>query len=153
MRTLLIVTLMLATNWPQWRGPLQNGVSDEKDLPLHWSVRDNIHWKRPLPGRSGATPIIWEDRIFINVTERDRIELWCVNRKTGQLMWKRPLGVGNGPVQKHNMASPSPVTDGVSIWVMTGTGLVRRFDLDGKEIWQRDIQKDYGRFGLQCGYG
>ena len=49
------------------------------------------------------------------------------------------------------MSSPSPVTDGTHVWVMTGTGILKAFDFDGKELWTRDIQKDYGRFGLQLG--
>jgi outer membrane protein assembly factor BamB len=56
-------------------------------------------------------------------------------------------------MQKQNMSSPSPVTDGTSIWVMTGTGILKAFDFDGRELWSRDIQKDYGRFGLNWGYG
>ena len=51
------------------------------------------------------------------------------------------------------MSSPSPVTDGTHVWVMTGTGILKAFDFDGKELWARDIQKDYGRFGLNWGYG
>ena len=50
------------------------------------------------------------------------------------------------------MSSPSPVTDGKNVWVMTGTGVLKAFDFDGNEIWSRDIQKDYGRFGLNWGY-
>ena len=141
------------TTWPHWRGPLHNGVSDEKNVPVRWSARENIHWKLALPGRSGATPIIWGGRIFVNVTDGGRIELWCVNQKTGAVMWKRPLGDGNRRVQKANMASPSPVTDGESVWVLTGTGQLRRFDFYGNEIWMRDITGEYGRFGLNWGYG
>jgi outer membrane protein assembly factor BamB len=51
------------------------------------------------------------------------------------------------------MSTPSPVTDGQSIWVLTSTGLLRRFDFDGNELWMRDISKDHGTFGLQWGYG
>src|SRR5262245_57457370 len=65
-----------AENWPHWRGPSHNGVSDEINTPLKWTATQNIHWKLALPGRSGSTPIVWGDRIFLNVTERDRIELW-----------------------------------------------------------------------------
>jgi outer membrane protein assembly factor BamB len=50
------------------------------------------------------------------------------------------------------MSSPSPVTDGRTVWVMTGTGVLKAFDLTGKELWGRDIQADYGRFGLMWGY-
>ena len=50
------------------------------------------------------------------------------------------------------MSSPSPVTDGKHVWVMTGTGVLKAFDFAGKELWTRDIQKDYGAFGIQFGY-
>ena len=69
------------------------------------------------------------------------------------MLWKRQLGGGNTRMQKQNMSSPSPVTDGQHVWVMTGTGVLKAFDFEGKELWARDIQKDYGAFGLQWGYG
>ena len=56
-------------------------------------------------------------------------------------------------MRKQNMSSPSPVTDGDRVWVMTGTGILKAFDFDGKELWMRDIQRDYGRFGQLWGYG
>ena len=54
--------------------------------------------------------------------------------------------------RKQNMSSPSPVTDGTHVWVMTGTGILKAFDFDGNERWSRDIPADYGRFGLNWGY-
>ena len=50
------------------------------------------------------------------------------------------------------MSSPSPVTDGVAVYVMTGTGVLKGFDFNGKELWSRNIQKDYGEFGMNWGY-
>jgi len=52
-------------NWPQWRGPFQNGVAPSADPPTKWSESENIKWKVALPGSGNATPIIWEDKIFI----------------------------------------------------------------------------------------
>jgi outer membrane protein assembly factor BamB len=54
--------------------------------------------------------------------------------------------------RKQNMSTPSPVTDGRHVWVMTGVGILKAFDFAGKEIWSRDLQKEYGQFGLQWGY-
>ena len=143
----------LADNWPQWRGPQLNGVSREANLPLRWTQQENVAWKLPLPGRSGSTPIVWGDRVFLNVAEGDDISLWTVDRATGQVLWKQRLGGGNQTVRKHNMSSPSPVTDGKTVWVLTGTGVLKAFDFAGKELWARDIQKEYGAFGLNHGYG
>jgi outer membrane protein assembly factor BamB len=142
-----------AENWPQWRGPSLNGVSAETNLPVRWSKTDNIVWKLAMPAWSGSTPIVWGDRIFLNVAEGANLSLWSVDRTRGTVRWKRPLGGGNTRMQKQNMSSPSPVTDGQHVWVMTGTGVLKGFDFEGQEIWSRDIQRDYGRFGLNWGYG
>ncbi len=105
----------LADNWPQWRGPFLNGVSSEKNLPLRWSKEENIAWKLSLPGLSAATPVIWEDKIFLNVTDDGELYLWCVEKKQGRLLWKKPLGGRRGELRthpKHNPSTPTPVTDG-----------------------------------------
>ena len=97
--------------------------------------------------------------LFLNVADDLKmsqgvnLHLWCVDRTTGAVRWQRPLGTGNHQERKQNMSTPSPVTDGTRVWVMTGTGILKSFDFDGREIWMRDIQKDYGHFGLNWGYG
>jgi len=152
---LAFAVTLSAENWPAWRGPLANGVSSEKGLPIKWSTQENIAWKLAMPSRSGATPIIWGDHIFLNVATAlatGELELWAVDRKKGELLWKRPLSGGNVKLQKQNMSTPSPVTDGTTVWVMTGTGILKAFDFKGTELWTRDVQKDYGRFGLNHGY-
>ena len=144
-----------AENWPQWRGPAKNGVSAEKGLPLKWSTTENITWKVEMPGRSGATPIIWGETIFLNIGTADSsgdLELWALDRADGRIRWKKHIAGGNHIERKQNMSSPSPVTDGQTVWVMTGVGILKAFDFGGKELWMRDIQKDYGRFGLNWGY-
>ncbi len=146
------LTAVDADNWPQWRGPELNGVSREKNSPARWSSTENIAWRIALPSWSGSTPIIWGDRIFLHVADGDDLFLWCVDRKQGATLWKKPLGGGNVKMRKQNMSSPSPVTDGRSVYVMTGTGILKGFDFDGRELWSREIQKDYGRFGLNWGY-
>jgi outer membrane protein assembly factor BamB len=145
-------TLTYAENWPQWRGPSMNGVSRETDLPSEWSKDRNVTWKLPLPDVSGATPIVWNDHVFLNVAEGGQLFLWAVDRNGGKVLWKRVLGDGDHKMRKHNMSSPSPVTDGQHVWVMTGTGVLKAFTFDGKELWARSISGDYGPFGLNWGY-
>lgn len=144
-----------AENWPQWRGPELNGVSGESGLPTKWSPTENIAWKLPMPGRSGSTPIIWGEHIFLNIGTADGtgdLELWALDRSSGKTLWKGPIAGGNHLERKQNMSSPSPVTDGRTVWVMTGVGVLKAFDFKGKELWAKDIQKEYGRFGLNWGY-
>ena len=139
-------------DWPQWRGPHLNGTSQETDLPVTWTTTENIAWKLAMPAWTGATPIISGEHIFLNVADGDHIYLWTVDRNTGKPIWQRRLSDGNVKRRKQNMSSPSPVTDGEYVWVMTGTGILTQFDFDGNEGWTRDIQADYGSFGLNWGY-
>ena len=148
----LAVSHTAAEYWPQWRGPSLNGLSAEKNLPTKWSTSENIAWKLATPDFSGSTPIVWGDHVFLNIGGGPELSLWAIDRAKGAVRWKRPLGSGNRRMMKQNMSSPSPVTDGNLVWVMTGTGVLKAFDFDGKEIWARSIQQDYGRFGLQWGY-
>jgi len=164
MRTRLMITALVcctttatlfAQQWPQWRGPTRNGVSTETNLPVSWSATNGISWKLAMPAYSGSTPIIWDDTVFLNVATASgsgSLELWAVDRKTRGVAWKRPIAGGNHIERKQNMSSPSPVTDGQHVWIMTGVGILKAFDFAGNEVWSRDIQHDYGRFGLNWGY-
>jgi outer membrane protein assembly factor BamB len=142
----------LAEDWPQWRGPTLNGISTERNLPVHWSTTENVAWKLAMPSKTGSTPIIWGNNVFLNVADGDELYLWCVDKAKGTLIWKKLIAHGNFKINKQNMSSPSPVTDGKSVYVMTGTGVLKGFDFSGQELWMRDIQKDYGKFGLAWGY-
>ncbi|MGE0886618.1 MAG: PQQ-binding-like beta-propeller repeat protein [Blastocatellales bacterium] len=153
-----IVSLVVvsADNWPQWRGPNLNGVSNEKNLPVKWSQEENVTWKLPMTDRSGSTPIIWDNYIFLNVADGTKtagtLSFWVVDRTKGTILWKKPLGAGDHMMRKQNMSSPSPVTDGKNVWVLTGMGVLKAFDFKGNELWTRDVQKDYGKFGLNWGF-
>jgi len=51
--------------WPHWRGPLDSGVAPQADPPLTWSETNHIRWKVKIPGAGTATPIVWEDKLFV----------------------------------------------------------------------------------------
>ena len=168
-----------AENWPQWRGPHLNGTSTTaSNLPVTWSETENLIWRAKLPSWAAATPIIWDEVVFITTAEEgfatrnsapgmlrravdsitsalgtyDQMYLMALNRKDGTVLWKQPIGDGNTIKNKQNMASPSPVTDGKHVWVATGLGVLTCFDFSGKQIWRVDIQKQFGEFGIQFGY-
>ena len=54
-----------AENWPAWRGPRGDGTSSETHVPVHWSATTNVVWKTRIPGDGHASPIVWDDRIFL----------------------------------------------------------------------------------------
>jgi outer membrane protein assembly factor BamB len=142
--------------WPQWRGPNLDGTSPETGLPVRWGPDENVLWTLPLPATSGSSPIVWDDRVFLQVSydpaKDDAIDLWCVDASDGKVRWKRKIADGNEPSRKHDLTSPSPVTDGEHVWALTGTGVLAAYTVGGEERWRRGLQEEYGAFGLQWGY-
>ena len=111
----------LEKNWHYWRGPTSNGTAVNANPPITWSATENIRWKTPIPGYGHATPIIWEDKIFIqtaieiastqmeeeteeteeqsrnNRRRRNRnlttlkYDLLAINRADGSIIWQETL--------------------------------------------------------------
>lgn len=82
----------------------------------------------------------------------DILYLFCIAKKDGRILWKQEIDTKNEIHRKQNDATPSPVTDGRHVWVVTGTGMVAAFDMDGRSIWKKNLQDEYGVFGLNWGY-
>jgi outer membrane protein assembly factor BamB len=146
-------SVALPDNWPSWRGPEQTGFSKESPLPTNWSETTNIAWKLPLPGRGGATPAVWGDRIFLTSGDGGDLVLLCVSN-AGKELWRRKVGKVVRPTIKGdeaNEASNSPSTDGKHVWALCGSGDFTCFDFDGKEIWKFNIQDRYGKYKIQHG--
>ncbi len=143
-----------AENWPSWRGPTQNGISNEKGIPIKFGGENNLNvlWKTALPEPAGATPVVWGDRIFLTSPSGDDLLLICFNRK-GKKLWERKVGTGNAIARKDegNSCSPSPVTDGKHVWSFMGTGDLACYDFNGKQIWKFNLQHRYGKFDIQFG--
>jgi outer membrane protein assembly factor BamB len=151
---LVIAASSLASDWPQWRGPFFNGSTDEEGLPTSWSKTENVAWVSPLPGPSGATPVIANGRVFVSSAIKGTPEFvaLCFDARTGKELWRKPAGSDPRKFARNNMASPSPVTDGKSVFFLYGNGMLLGFDADGKELWSRSIEKEYGNLALQYGY-
>ena len=142
-----------ADNWPQWRGPKNDGISTEHGLPAKWSKTLNVAWRTPLPGRAGATPCVWGDRIYLTSNEGDDLVVLCIAAEDGAIKWKRTVGSGNQDARagEGNSASPSPSTDGEHVWVFFGTGILACYTVDGAEVWRLDANERFGTIDIQFG--
>lgn len=157
-----------AENWPQWRGPLATGVAPHADPPLVWNEAEgtNIRWKTVIPGLGHATPIVWDDRIFLTtaiafgealtprpstapgnhdnlpVTHRHKFVALAVSRASGKILWQQTLHQALPTEQGHqtaSLASSSPVTDGEHLFVSFGSFGLYCLDLKGKLVWKADF--------------
>lgn len=78
--------------------------------------------------------------------------LMCLSREDGAELWRAQVDQGNELKRKQNNSSPSPISDGTHVWATTGNGVVRAYTVDGEALWQFDLQREYGDFGLNWGY-
>lgn len=155
-----------AENWPGWRGPRGDGTSHEQNIPVEWdgTTGKNIVWQIPLPGEGLASPVVWEDRVFLASClpqEKQRI-LQCFDRRTGKQLWRQV--VVTAPLEtKHSLnshASGTPATDGQLVYVTflevdgstipapnvgrsrpitPGKILVAAYTLDGELQWKTHV--------------
>ena len=155
MRNLFFISMLVslsvyAENWPQWRGPAFNGSSPETGLPSEWSQTNNVVWSVSLPGPSAATPVIWNDNVFISSTDTTNRSLVaiCIDRKTGNIKWQNKVADGLRKDDRSTFSSSSPITDGKKAIFFYSTGDLVAFDMNGKELWKHQIQKEYGPFAF-----
>jgi outer membrane protein assembly factor BamB len=132
-----------AENWPAWRGPEGSGVARERRLPLHWSTNQNVRWHAPLPGPGNSTPVVWGNRVFVTqaIPKEPRRTVMCFDKRDGRLLWQTGT---NSEGQENGGASnppctPSAVTDGKRVIAWFGSAGLFCFDLDGRELWRRDL--------------
>ena len=80
----------------------------------------------------------------------------ALNRQSGQRLWRFDLAAeGDLPSvhDKHNLASPSPVTDGERVYAVFGSGQVVAVDMAGKQVWRRSLGKEIAPFEINWGAG
>lgn len=157
-----------AGNWPQWRGPLANGVAPQANPPSKWSETENIKWKQPIPGFGTSTPIIWGDRVFLlsavplaaeapppspaagdgpgrrsaGAKSPHKFVVLCLERSTGKVRWEK-AAVEETPHEGHHpdhgYASASPITDGELVLAYFGSRGLHCYDLQGNHKWSKDF--------------
>ncbi len=140
-------------NWPQWRGPEGSGKTSAKDAVTEWGPEQNVKWRIDLPEAGNSTPVVWGDQIFLTqpLSESKQRAMLCFSRRTGQELWRRGVEyAAKEPTHKTNpYCSASAVTDGQRVIAWFGSAGLVCWDLDGNELWRRDL----GRQNHMWGYG
>src|SRR5262245_54833643 len=111
-----VLALIVLSQWPQFRGPDGNGVSNATGLPLTWSETQNVRWKTALHGKGWSSPIVLGDRIWMTTATPDGKELFvvAVDKATGRIVIDQKLFDVPNPQSAHDFnsyASPTPVAE------------------------------------------
>jgi outer membrane protein assembly factor BamB len=167
-----------ADYWPAWRGPSASGVAGSSaNPPIKWSETENIKWKVEAPGEGLSSPIVWADKIFFLTSVLSgtsssspaasspqggglssapageyKFDFVCMDRNTGKIIWQKTANQSiphEGSHTTGSFANYSVVTDGKYVWGSFGSRGVYCYDMDGKQIWSKDL----GKLTIKMGFG
>ena len=135
-------------NWPNWRGPRQDGVAAGSGYVTSWRGGDpgkHVCWRVRLPGFGASTPAVWNDSVVLTCGIDGKDAVICFDR-AGQERWRRELAAERpGKHKKATGSNPSPVTDGRHVWVYFKSGELACLNLaDGELVWRTNLQERFG---------
>lgn len=153
--------------WPSYRGFFASGYIHNANLPDSFNLETcyNVKWNIEIPGLGLSCPSIWDDRVFITtaISENDQegfrtgmygdiapvkdesIHLWklfCIDKNTGEILWKQLLYEGIPAVKRHpksTHANTTVATDGKHVVTFLGSEGLYCHDFEGNLLWRRDF--------------
>jgi outer membrane protein assembly factor BamB len=148
----LLAALVLVQDWPEFRGPTGQGISDQTGIPLTWSETNNVLWKTPIPGKGWSSPVIHENRIWLTTAteEGKSLRAICVDRNSGEILQDIEIFRLNSPGGinvKNSLASPTPVLEGDRIYLHYGAFGTACISQSGEILWKTRLDYDNGQHG------
>lgn len=138
-----------AIDWPQWRGPNQDGVSPETGLLQHWPEGGpKLVWDITGIGNGYSSVSTAGDRIVTSGEVGGQSSVICLNAADGKQIWAEDIGKTGTP-GCCNAGGPrtTPTIDTASglLYAISQYGEVAALNLkDGKEVWKKDLVRDFG---------
>jgi outer membrane protein assembly factor BamB len=128
-------------DWPQWRGPSRNDVSQETGLLKAWPAEGpKLLWKAPNRGGGYCTPSVSRGRVFgMGYRGNDEV-VWAVDANTGEEIWATPIAAANRGVGYGEGSRSTPTVDGDRLYVVGVSGDLTCLDVGtGQKRWQRNL--------------
>ncbi len=133
-----------SSDWFQFRGPTGQGQSAAKNLPLRWSVSDNVAWKKELPGTAWSSPVLANGKLYLTNAvpsgEVFSLRALRLDADTAKVEWDAELfQMETSPRihRKNSHASPTPFLEGNRLYCHFGNQGTACLDLNGKTIWKK----------------
>ncbi|MGE5296222.1 MAG: PQQ-binding-like beta-propeller repeat protein [Solirubrobacterales bacterium] len=141
-----------AEDWPCFRGPSRQGLSQEKGIPTQWSATENVKWKTAIPGEGWSSPIVFGDEVFVT-TALDggkSLHLVRLDRRDGHVVWDKEVTQQEPKYKQrpNSYATSTPIVDGQRVYMVACDGQLLATDLDGKVVWTNHEFDYYSQHGL-----
>ena len=143
-------------NWPSFRGQDSRGIAGGSGYPTEWDATGgkNIGWKTEMPKKGKSSPVIWDDKIFITGAQERICEVYCINKKTGKILWTGSASdIPGEPAvlpktdPEAGLAVSTAATNGKAVCAVFSNGNLVCFDMDGKRKWAKNIGVPESSYG------
>jgi outer membrane protein assembly factor BamB len=138
-----------AADWPQWRGPARDGISQETGLLKEWPKDGpKLLWQVKDIGSGYSTPAVIGDRIYVISNKDDDDEfVEALSVADGKKLWTTRIGnVGKnvGPA-KYPGSRSTPTVDGDSLYALGSAGDLACLNAaNGSMKWTKNLVKEFG---------
>lgn len=147
-RALMVTALLIpnsgvfAADWPNLRGPDQNGISIEADLRSEGTA--SILWKASV-GLGYSTPVVEDGKVIVTGHDgKEQDTVYCFDETTGKEKWKFAYPQPLGDLYFQGGTTGSPTLHGNRVYLLARDGDVFSLDSDtGKLEWQKSLKTDF----------
>ena len=140
---LLLFSVSHASDWPNWRGPNYDGIARES-LPKNIPEKLPVLWKANV-GTGFSSVAVVGNRVLTMGNEGDRDSVWCLDAKTGSVLWQHVYDCPLDPLYYEGGPGGTPTVHAGSVYTLSKKGHAFRLDLEtGDVIWSRDLLSDHG---------
>src|SRR6266566_3111029 len=131
--------IVLAADWPQWRGPSRNGVTSEEGWLTAWPASGLPRLWSANIGESYAAVSVQRRRLYAIGAKEGKETLFCFDAGSGAVLWRYTQAhpKRESPFDPNPTASAAtPVVAGERVYAITREGLALCLSAkDGKLLW------------------
>lgn len=134
-------------DWPQFRGPTGQGISEATDLPTEWSDTQHVAWKVEVPGKGWSSPVLSHGRLYLTTAIGDSgsgitLHALCLDAADGRTLWDTEIfqpdpAAAAAMHRKNSLASGTPIVTADRLFVHFGHMGTAALDLSGKVVWKQ----------------
>ncbi|HEV2860918.1 MAG TPA: PQQ-binding-like beta-propeller repeat protein [Pyrinomonadaceae bacterium] len=146
---ILSVSPAVASDWPQWRGPVRDGTSREGGLLKQWPAGGpKLLWQVDDIGDGYSTPVVVGSRVYLMSNRgMDNEFVQALSIQDGKPVWTTRVGNVGNPDQNppYAKARSTPTVDGDLIYALGSDGDLVCLEAKGGKIrWQKNVRREFG---------
>ncbi|MCW8132509.1 MAG: PQQ-binding-like beta-propeller repeat protein [Planctomycetota bacterium] len=134
-----------AADWPNWRGPAHNGVSEEKGWSAAWPKEGpKVLWKAQV-GIGFSSFAVSGNRVVTLGNRDNQDTIYCFDAATGEEKWKHAYPCGLDPNMYEGGPNATPAIEGGFVYSLSRDGELFCLELErGKVAWSTKVMQETG---------